>query len=49
MVLPDGLSFGFSAYVAVKLDALEVGSQVKFTCSLTIASEITVTTPSFTV
>ena len=47
VILPDGLSFGFDAYVQCKLDALEVGSQVKFTASLTIASKITVTAPSF--
>lgn len=47
VVLPDGLSFAFQAYTAVKLDALEVGSQVKFTASLTIASAIEVTAPTF--
>ena len=47
VILPDGLSFAFDAYVQCKLDALEVGSQVKFTASLTIASKITVKAPSF--
>lgn len=47
VILPDGLSFGFDAYVQCKLDALEVGSQVKFTASLTIASAIEVTAPTF--
>lgn len=42
IVLPDGLSFGFEAYVSVRLAAAAVGEQLKFTLGLTPAGEITV-------
>lgn len=42
IVLPDGLSFEFEAYVSVRLAAAAVGEQLKFTLGLTPAGEITV-------
>ena len=42
IVLPDGLSFNFEAYVSVRLAAAAVGEQLKFTLGLTPAGEITV-------
>lgn len=44
---PDGLSFSFEAYVSTKFSGASVGEQIKFTASLTPASAITMTAPSF--
>ena len=44
---PDGLAFGFEAYISTKFAGASVGEQVKFTLTLTIASAITMTKPVF--
>ena len=44
---PDGLSFAFDAYISTKFAGASVGEQVKFVLTLTIASAITMTKPTF--
>ena len=48
VIFPDNLTFSFDAYVSTKFSGASVGEQVKFTATLTIASKINMTMPSFT-
>lgn len=47
VVLPDGLAFQFSGDISLTLSSVEVGSQITFTLTITVNSEIDVTVPTF--